>query len=56
MDRIYYVFSKQTGAFMGSGTVWFDDESFGSTETRCDHDPQTETAHWNGSAWIVAPG
>jgi hypothetical protein len=55
MDPIYYVFSKQGGAFMGSGTVFFDDEAFGCTGMPVDYDPQTEQAHWTGSEWVVTP-
>jgi len=30
---IYYIYEKATGKFAGSGTVLFDDEVYGSTET-----------------------
>lgn len=53
MDPIYHVFEKETGAFMGSGTVLFDDDTLGSTEVPCDYDPETEQAHWNGSTWMI---
>jgi hypothetical protein len=55
MVPVYYVFSSTSGAFMGSGTVHFDDEAFGCTEVPCLCDPQIEQAHWDGSAWIVTP-
>jgi hypothetical protein len=55
VDPIYYVSARDTGVFMGSGTVFFDDETYGCTQEPFVYDPEIEQAHWNGSAWAVTP-
>lgn len=51
---IWYVFRREDGAFSGSGTVHYDDETYGSTETAPPpHDPETAAAVWNGESWSV---
>lgn len=40
---------------MGSGTVYFDDATFGCTEMPCVYELESEQAQWNGSAWVITP-
>lgn len=54
MDIIYYVFRKDSGEFMGSGTPYFDDDVYGCTQIAIpEYDSDIELAFWNGSNWII---
>jgi hypothetical protein len=53
-EAIWAVYEKQTGAFAGSGTPYFDDDTYGSTDILPDI-PEGELAFWNGAAWYYVP-
>lgn len=51
---IYYVFSKLTSEFAGSGTPFFDDEIYGCTEVAApQYDEQTQKLLWDGNNWTI---
>lgn len=53
---IWYVFLRSTGDYMGSGTPHYDDVVYGSTlDPVPDYDSDTQTAHWDGTAWMLRP-
>jgi hypothetical protein len=49
-QTIWAVFEKSTGAFAGSGTPYYDDETYGSTEI-LPETPEGYLAFWDGEAW-----
>lgn len=49
-QMIWAVFEKSTGAFYGSGTPYFEDETYGSTEIPPEI-PEGYLAFWDGEAW-----
>lgn len=54
MQEIYYVFLKSTGEFMGSGTPYYDDETYGCTTVPSpDYNIETEMPVWTGSEWEI---
>lgn len=54
MQEIYYVFLKSTGEYMGSGTPYYDDETYGCTTVPDPvYDPETEMIYWTGSEWEI---
>lgn len=51
---IYYVFSKLTSEFAGSGTPFFDDEIYGCTEVATpQYDEHTQKLLWDGNNWTI---
>lgn len=51
---IYYVFSKLTSEYAGSGTPYFDDEFYGCTEVPAPaYNEYTEIPTWNGNEWDI---
>lgn len=53
-DTIWFVFSKQDGSFLGSGTPYHDDETVGSTAIEApEYNHLTERLTFTGSEWVV---
>ena len=53
-SKIWYLYDRVTGAYLGNGTPFYDDESIGSTETPCpQYDYETELAIFVDSEWVV---
>jgi hypothetical protein len=46
-DPIYYVYEKATGNFAGSGTVFYDDETYGCTEIAPPAQPASPELKYN---------
>lgn len=54
-DTIWFVFSKQDGSFLGSGTPYHDDDTVGSTAIEApEYDHTTERLTFTGNAWVVS--
>jgi hypothetical protein len=45
---IYYVFLKETGEYMGAGTPYYEDETYGCTTVpSIDYNSENEKLFWN---------
>jgi hypothetical protein len=54
MEIIWAVYERETGAFAGSGTPYFDNETYGSTVALPDP-PENCGAVWDGTMWVYPP-
>jgi hypothetical protein len=55
-DTIWYIYQKADGLYMGSGTPFYDDALYGSTEIPSPvYDWEVEIPYFIDGVWIIKP-